>query len=465
MAAHLFKYNLNIINITSVLLMSLPAKIPYETLFDLWRTWIMQNEWVALDKWLKNQLRKNTNPKSEFASSQSNNRELSLCMFSAMRYLQLASALEASYREKKIPDWQSWDKKWSPANVKKIPPAAFWYWIALRENENATVPKSLRDAKDRKEWFDTVQQYFSESEQGEDRLLWVGLRPGWLPLLVSRQQQSQWTDEELDKFIALQNVAPPLWLRVQKNMPLDDVIKNLQQDAVHVELDNDRNLFARGGKHLSGANAHKEGWVEIQDLASQQIARAVDVKPGQKVWDCCAGAGGKALAIAARMDNKGVVVATDLHGYKLEELKRRSKRAEFFNIRTFEWNGDEALRLPKEIAQQQGFDWVLVDAPCSSAGTWRRNPDARWRFDENDTAELIQLQQKILTNAAKAVRANGSLVYATCSWQVSENEAQVEWFLKQLPEFELQSQTMLGAPMQDADAMFVAVLKKLGRAT
>ena len=237
-------------------------------------------------------------------------------------------------------------------------------------------------------------------------------------------------------------------------------LKKLQQDAVHVELDEHGHLFARGGKHLSGAAAHKEGWVEIQDLASQQIALAVDVKAGQKVWDCCAGAGGKSLAIAARMNNKGVVIATDLHGYKLEELKRRSKRAEFHNIRSFEWAGDEPLRLPKEVAQQQGFDWVLIDAPCSSAGTWRRNPDARWRLSETDTKELIALQQQILINAAKAVRVNGHLVYATCSWQVSENEAQVEWFEKNNAEFTLISQTMLGAPFQDSDAMFVAILKK-----
>jgi len=229
---------------------------------------------------------------------------------------------------------------------------------------------------------------------------------------------------------------------------------------VHVELDEQGHLFARGGKHLSGAQAHKDGWIEIQDLASQQIALAVDVKPGQKVWDCCAGAGGKSLAIAARMNNKGVIIATDLHGYKLDELKRRSKRAEFHNIRSFEWAGNEPLRLPKEIAQQQGFDWVLVDAPCSSAGTWRRNPDARWRFNAEDTQELVALQQQILSNVVKAVRTNGYLVYATCSWQVSENEAQVDWFLKNNPDFKLVDQKMLGAPQQDSDAMFVAILKK-----
>lgn len=440
--------------------MSIPNKIPYDTLFDLWRTWLMQSEWAALDKWLKNQLRKNTNPKSEFASSSSNNRELSLCMFSGMRYLQLVCAFEASYREKKMLGWLDWDKSWSHTSVKKIPGPAFWYWIALREGNTSAAPKALRDADDRKAWFDKIEQYFSATQQGEELLLWAGLRPQWLPLLEERKAKSNWTNEQLADFIAQQNTTPPLWLRVQKDVPMEDVVKKLQQDAVHVELDESGNLFARGGKHLSGATAHKEGWVEIQDLASQQISKAVDVKAGQKVWDCCAGAGGKTLAIASRMHNKGVVVSTDLHFYKLEELKRRTKRAEFHNVRAFEWKGNEPLRLPKEVAQQQGFDWVLVDAPCTSAGTWRRNPDARWRFSESDTNELIALQQQILSNAVKAVRANGHLVYATCSWQVSENEAQVQWFLNHYPEFSLQSQTMLGSPQQDSDAMFVAVLKK-----
>ncbi len=440
--------------------MSIPNKIPYDLLFDLWRNWLMQNEWMALDKWLKNHLRKNTNPKSEFASSKSDNRELSLCMFSAMRYFQLACALEESYQKQELLDWSEWDKTWVQSSAKKIPVAGFWFWIALREKNENAGPKALRDLAARKTWFDKVEQYFSLTEQPEEILLWSGLRPQWFPLLEERKLKSQWTAEQLTDFVLQQNSAPPLWLRVQKNIPVADVVKKLQQDSVHVELDEQGHLFARGGKHLSGAAAHKEGLVEIQDLASQQIALAVDVKAGQKVWDCCAGAGGKSLAIAARMNNKGVVIATDLHGYKLEELKRRSKRAEFHNIRSFEWAGDEPLRLPKEVAQQQGFDWVLIDAPCSSSGTWRRNPDARWRLSESDTQELIVLQQKILTNAVKAVRASGHLVYATCSWQVSENEAQVDWFLQNNPEFSLVDQKMLGAPFQDSDAMFVAVLQK-----
>jgi 16S rRNA (cytosine967-C5)-methyltransferase len=277
-------------------------------------------------------------------------------------------------------------------------------------------------------------------------------------LLNARKSASDWDDKTLQHFIQQQVTTPPLWLRVQKNSDVAVVCEGLQRQGVKAMLDDQQRLSARGGVGVHSTDEYKTGAVEIQDIASQQIALTVAVKPGQKVWDACAGAGGKTLAIAAQMNNKGALVATDLHEYKLDELKRRVKRADIFNVRAFTWTGLEPLRLPKEIAQQRGFDWVLIDAPCSSAGTWRRNPDARWRFDANDTKELIQLQQHLLTNAAPAVRAGGHLVYATCSWQVSENEQQIAWFLQQHPEFGIQSQRILGVPEFDSDTMFVAVL-------
>jgi len=438
--------------------MAFPDKVPYEILFDLWRNWLAQGDWTPLDKWLKNELRQTA--LSRLNDEPNNNRELGLCMFSAMRYLQLACALEESYKQQKLLNWVEWDKSWSLSDVKKMPVAPFWFWVAQREKNQQAAPKALRDSADRKAWFEKIEQHFSVTEQPEELLLWNGLRPSWLQLLEDRRIASAWTHEQMTDFIELQNIAPPLWLRLQKAWNAEAAKKRLVQDGIHAEIDAQGNLFATGGRHLSSSSAHKEGWVEIQDLASQQIAAAVDAQPGQKLWDACAGAGGKSLAIAARMKNKGAVFATDLHGYKLDEVKRRAKRAEIFNIRTFEWSGDAPLRLPKEVAQQKGFDWVLVDAPCSSSGTWRRNPDARWRFSSEDSQELILLQQQILTNACQAVRELGHLVYATCSWQTSENEAQIEWFLQQHSKFVLVHQLMVGSPTQNADAMFVAVLQR-----
>lgn len=455
-------------------------------LVPLWRAWLEVAGTMPLDKWIKTSVRqfahsgptsmpeydeikkhnkfKPTKTLADHASAEAADAaSLSLAMFSALRFQQLASGLELAYRATlqdpdAAMDWLGWDSAWQPRDLQGIAPVAFWYWIQLRVNGDQPKKNQaqLRDAEARRAFFNKVMSAAGFANLPVF-LLWHGLRPQWAELLKARQQASSWSDQTLQDFIAQQVSTPPLWLRVQKNAQVDDVYASLQEQGVKVVLDG-KGLSARGGAGLHTTDAYKNGLVEIQDLASQQIAATIAAKPGQKVWDACAGAGGKTLAIAAQMNNKGAVFATDLHEYKLDELKRRAKRADIFNVRVFTWNGLEPLRLPKEAAQQQGFDWVLIDAPCSSAGTWRRNPDARWRFDPADTQELVNLQRQLLLNAAPAVRVGGRLVYATCSWQVSENEQQIDWFLAQHPQFSVESQKILGAPELDSDTMFVAVL-------
>ena len=436
-----------------------------QQLFSSWRELLSEKQLPALDRWLKGRNKiQHAKHVRKVDQTFKQHMGLSAALFAGVRYLQFACAMEYAYElgQDNI-DWQAWDLTWKLDQVKKIPVANFWFWVELRlKGIDQGLPRKMRDAEPRAEFFKRVALQMNHVEKTPDFLLWNGLRPSWYPLLQERAKLSQWSAEQLQLFIQQQNQSPPIWLRVQRDKPVRDAYNDLVHQGVNVSITDDGKISAQGGKGVSATKLFQEGFVEVQDLASQQIAAAINAKSGDKVWDCCAGAGGKTVAIASRMKNKGVVVATDLHGYKLEELKRRTKRAEIFNVRAFEWAGDEPLRLPKEIAQQQGFDWVLVDAPCSSAGTWRRNQDARWRFNERDTAELISLQQKILTNAAPAVRKDGYLVYATCSWQVSENEAQVKWFLEKHSDFTLQSQTLLGAPLQDSDTMFVAVLQKRG---
>lgn len=438
-------------------------------LIRMWRDWLAAAERTALDKWLKQYFRESVTGKSGRAAlSIEEQAELTQAMNNALRFQQLACALEFLFQEyhqsQKIPavNWLAWDEHWNISTLQNLPISNFWYWIQLRVTGNGAKKNlaHLQDVALRRDFFKTLlaTNYFDEAEAA---YLWVGLRPQWRALINERASTSQWDDVQLKQFLALQTSTPPLWLRTQSDLPIETICEQLIAQGVNAKVV-DRNLSAHGGRGITSTELYKAGAIEIQDLASQSIAQAAAVKPGQKVWDACAGAGGKTLAIAARMANKGALVATDLHEYKLEELKRRAKRAGVFNTRTFAWDGTQPLRLPKEVAQQQGFDWVLVDAPCSSSGTWRRNPDARWRLDETDTCELLQLQQRLLRNAAPAVRTNGALVYATCSWQVSENEEQVSWFLQNHPQFELQYQRMLGAPALDADTMFVAVLVNRG---
>lgn len=177
----------------------------------------------------------------------------------------------------------------------------------------------------------------------------------------------------------------------------------------------------------------KSGEVEIQDEGSQLVAMLVDARPGERVVDFCAGAGGKTLAIAAQMNNKGYVVACDVSDGRLKRSAERFRRAGLHNIETRLLSGETDKWVKRH---KGGFDRVLVDAPCSGTGTWRRNPDARWRVPEEQGLDnLVSLQARILASAARLVKPGGRLVYATCSLLSEENEEQVAAFLAAHPAF------------------------------
>ncbi len=184
-------------------------------------------------------------------------------------------------------------------------------------------------------------------------------------------------------------------------------------------------LRIEGRRPVTSGPAFQTGLVEIQDEGSQLVAALVDARPGMRVADWCAGAGGKTLALAATMENRGQIVACDVSASRLDGAVRRLRRAGVHNVeRHLIEAGD------KWIKRRAGsFDRVLVDAPCTGTGTWRRNPDARLRLTERDLAELLPKQAAILDVAQSLVRKGGRLVYATCSLLEEENEAQVSAFL------------------------------------
>ncbi|GAB4185686.1 MAG: RsmB/NOP family class I SAM-dependent RNA methyltransferase [Thalassobaculales bacterium] len=193
-------------------------------------------------------------------------------------------------------------------------------------------------------------------------------------------------------------------------------------------------LRAEGRPPVAATPVYRDGLVEVQDEASQIAALLLDAAPGHQVIDFCAGVGGKTLAIAAGMANRGRVVACDIHGYRLDRAGQRLRRAGIHNVerRVLDGDGD------KWVKRHRGsFDRVLVDAPCTGTGTWRRNPDARWSRSTPDLAELTALQAAILERACRLVRPGGRLVYATCSLLPSEDERQIERLLSTHPEFTL----------------------------
>lgn len=176
----------------------------------------------------------------------------------------------------------------------------------------------------------------------------------------------------------------------------------------------------------------KSGIIEFQDEGSQLIAEFCNVKPNNVVVDFCAGAGGKTLALAAFMKNTGRIYATDKEEYRLERAKLRLRRAgvgnTYCNKLTSKW-----------IKRHLGFaDCVLVDAPCSGSGTWRRNPDAKIRIQEQDVLDLVNVQREILEEASKLVKVGGVLVYATCSIFKDEDENQIINFLSNHKNYKLE---------------------------
>jgi 16S rRNA (cytosine967-C5)-methyltransferase len=247
--------------------------------------------------------------------------------------------------------------------------------------------------------------------------------PDWLlPLLAERFGAA--LDAEL---VALREPAP-LDLRV-------NTLKATRDEAraalAAEQLDADPTLRSpwclriEGRRPVTSGTAFQSGLVEIQDEGSQLVALLTDAQPGMRVCDYCAGAAGKTLALAATMQNRGQIIACDASSTRLDNAIRRLRRAGVHNVeRHLLVAGD---KWPKRHAG--GFDRVLVDAPCTGTGTWRRNADARYRLSETDLAELLPRQAAILHDAARLVRTGGRLVYATCSLLPAENEAQVLQFL------------------------------------
>lgn len=203
--------------------------------------------------------------------------------------------------------------------------------------------------------------------------------------------------------------------------------------------------------------AFKNGFFEVQDASSQLVAELLDVKPGQRVVDTCAGAGGKSLHLAALMENKGQLIAMDIYGSKLKELKRRARRNGAHNIDPREINTTKVFKKLYGSA-----DRVLIDAPCTGLGVIRRNPDTKWKLQPDFLDKITKVQQEILRSYSKIVKSGGKMVYATCSILPQENNDQVKSFLasEEGKEFTLMEEKKIYASKSGFDGFYIALLTK-----
>ncbi len=280
--------------------------------------------------------------------------------------------------------------------------------------------------------------------------------PDWMDELGAKELgEKVWTKE-----IHALNEQAPVVIRANKlKTNAKDLAEKLSEEGF--ETANLKNypeaLELKERANIFRTKAFQDGLFEVQDASSQRVAEFLDVEPGMRVVDTCAGAGGKTLHLAALMENKGQIIALDIYGNKLKELKRRAKRAGAHNVET---RSIDSTKVIKKL--YNSADRVLIDAPCSGLGVLSRNPDAKWKLQPDFLDKIRNTQLEILEQYSKIVKKGGKLVYATCSVLPSENQQQVQKFLKTEAgkDFKLLREKSILSSESGYDGFYMASLQK-----
>lgn len=279
--------------------------------------------------------------------------------------------------------------------------------------------------------------------------------PDWMDELGEKELGKKW-----DKEIAALNKQADVVLRVNT---LKTTVEALQNELWDLEIETETikgypdALKLKERSNVFITDAFKNGLFEVQDASSQKVAAMLDPKPGMRVIDACAGAGGKSLHIATMMENKGQLIAMDIYENKLNELKRRARRNDIFNIET---RVIDSTKVIKKLIEKA--DKVLIDAPCSGLGVLRRNPDAKWKLQPEFLDKIRATQKDLLESYSRMVKPGGDLVYATCSILPSENELQVKAFLASEAgkDFTLLNEERILPSKSGYDGFYISLLQK-----
>lgn len=338
--------------------------------------------------------------------------------------------IEASMGKEVSPE-NLWDfvGTWFVLNDEKLP-----YWDEFKKISQKEVLKRNHAATDRN---------FAVSAS----------IPDWLDDLGRSELGKQWQKE-----MEAMNIPAPTIIRTN-TLKIDrkSLQKKLKEEGFETEV---LSKYPDALEMVEKANifrteAFKNGLFEIQDAGSQLISPYLNVQPGMRVVDACAGAGGKTLHLSALTENKGQIYALDLHEWKLLETKKRAKRAGAQNIQTKVIDSTKVIKKMENTA-----DRLLIDAPCSGLGVLSRNPDAKWKLSLEFIENIKKEQEKILNDYCKILKPGGAMVYATCSILPSENQNQVEKFLNNHPEFTLVREKQILPSQSGFDGFYMAYLEK-----
>lgn len=284
--------------------------------------------------------------------------------------------------------------------------------------------------------------------------------PDWLDELGEKELGKKW-----DKEIAALNQQADVVLRVNT---LKTTLEKLQNELADLDIETETipgypyALKLKERTNVFITDAFKNGLFEVQDASSQKVAEILDAKPGMRIVDACAGAGGKSLHIASMMENKGQLIAMDIYDSKLVELKRRARRNDVFNIET---RVIDSTKVIKKLIEKA--DKVLIDAPCSGLGVLKRNPDAKWKLQPEFLDNIRATQKELLNSYSRMVKPGGELVYATCSILPSENEKQVKSFLarEEGKDFYLLKEEKIMPSKSGFDGFYISLLQKKEKPT
>lgn len=279
--------------------------------------------------------------------------------------------------------------------------------------------------------------------------------PDWLDEAGEKELGKRW-DTELPAL----NEEAKVVLRTNTLKTTRDTLQQLLAGQGAETYADDRfpdALILKERQNVFGLTAFKDGLFDVQDAASQLVAPFLNVEPGMRVIDACAGAGGKTLHIAALMKNKGRIIAMDVDQWKLDELQKRARRAGISNLETKLIDSTKAIKRLENSA-----DRLLLDVPCSGIGVLKRNPDAKWKLSSKFIDDVRAFQQNIINDYSLMLKPGGYMVYATCSILPSENEKQIENFLQNHPDFEMIEEKRAW-PSEGYDGFYMSRLRKAAR--